>query len=169
MVGELVDFLLIIDFIASFSLFALFQFQSLNDVFRCFICMQKLQNAHLCPHCSKLCCHLCISRWLKQQAHCPHCRTALHDSELVNCRWLEDVAHEVESLQQICANVKTNDQCQTHCEKLSVYCWTCKSCICHQCALWGGLHSGHTFKQLGESQYGAITREMTPLIPSPFL
>lgn len=22
-------------------------------------------------------------------------------------------------------------------------------CICHQCALWGGTHSGHTFKQLG--------------------
>lgn len=21
-------------------------------------------------------------------------------------------------------------------------------CICHQCALWGGTHSGHTFKQL---------------------
>lgn len=133
-------------------------FQSLNDVFRCFICMEKLQEAHLCPHCSKLCCYVCISRWLNEQRRqCPHCRAPLHVNELVNCRWFEEVAIQVESLQQICANIKANgltqnenDQCSTHSEKLSVYCWTCKCCICHQCALWGGTHSGHTFKQLGK-------------------
>ncbi len=31
-----------------------------------------------------------------------------------------------------------------------MYCWTCRQCICHQCALWGGTHSGHTFKPLEE-------------------
>lgn len=36
-------------------------------MFRCFICMEKLQEAHLCPHCSKLCCYVCISRWLNEQ------------------------------------------------------------------------------------------------------
>lgn len=120
--------------------------------------MEKLQEAHLCPHCSKLCCYLCISRWLNEQRRqCPHCRAPLNVQELVNCRWLEEVALQVESLQQICANVKANglaqgenDQCGTHNEKLSVYCGTCKCCICHQCALWGGTHSGHTFKQLGK-------------------
>lgn len=39
-------------------------------------------------------------------------------------------------------------RCEPHQEKLSVYCWTCSICICHQCALWGGTHSGHTFKPL---------------------
>lgn len=34
--------------------------QSLAEVFRCFICMEKLRDARLCPHCSKLCCFLCI-------------------------------------------------------------------------------------------------------------
>ena len=29
-------------------------------------------------------------------------------------------------------------RCSEHQEKLTVYCWTCKECICHQCALWGG-------------------------------
>jgi len=32
-------------------------------------------------------------------------------------------------------------RCEEHQEKLSVYCWTCKRCICHQCALWGGMVS----------------------------
>ncbi|KOB77772.1 putative tripartite motif protein 37, partial [Operophtera brumata] len=40
--------------------------------------------------------------------------------------------------------------CSAHQEKLTVYCWTCRRCICHQCALWGGTHSGHTFKPLEE-------------------
>ena len=31
------------------------------------------------------------------------------------------------------------DRCTAHSEKLSVYCWTCRQCICHQCALWGGM------------------------------
>ena len=42
------------------------------------------------------------------------------------------------------------DKCELHEEKLSVFCWTCRKCICHQCALWGGTHSGHTFKPLDE-------------------
>lgn len=66
--------------------------ESLADVFRCFICMEKLRNAHLCPHCSKLCCYQCIRRWLtEQRSQCPHCRASLHIHELVNCRWVEEV------------------------------------------------------------------------------
>ena len=29
-------------------------------------------------------------------------------------------------------------RCKEHNEKLSVFCCTCKICICHQCALWAG-------------------------------
>ena len=68
--------------------------ESLSDVFRCFICMERLRNAHLCPHCSKLCCYLCIRRWLtEQRSQCPHCRASLHIHELVNCRWVEEVRY----------------------------------------------------------------------------
>lgn len=130
--------------------------ETINDVFRCFICMEKLKDAHLCPSCSKLCCFQCISRWLNERPHCPqcpYCRATLHVSDLVNCRWYEEVASHIENLQQICQNVKISnstrrdkDQCATHKEKLSVFCWTCMKCICASCALWK--HSGHTFKQL---------------------
>ncbi|XP_024897588.1 E3 ubiquitin-protein ligase TRIM37 isoform X5 [Pteropus alecto] len=34
--------------------------ESIAEVFRCFICMEKLRDARLCPHCSKLCCFSCI-------------------------------------------------------------------------------------------------------------
>ncbi|CAG9863911.1 unnamed protein product [Phyllotreta striolata] len=128
---------------------------AISEVFRCFICMEKLRDAHLCPHCSKLCCYVCIRRWLiEQRSQCPHCRASLHLHELVNCRWVEEVTQQLDCLQSLTGLCKQNeserDKCSTHLEKLSVYCWTCKCCICHQCALWGGTHSGHTFKPLNE-------------------
>ncbi|XP_069365508.1 uncharacterized protein [Maniola hyperantus] len=128
--------------------------ETLAEVFRCFICMEKLVDAHLCPHCSKLCCYACVRRWLtEQRSQCPHCRAALHLHELVNCRWVEEVTQQIESMQQTnsaCQRDNFRDRCPTHQEKLTVYCWTCRRCICHQCALWGGMHSGHTFKPLEE-------------------
>ncbi|XP_052737802.1 uncharacterized protein LOC112048434 isoform X2 [Bicyclus anynana] len=128
--------------------------ETLAEVFRCFICMEKLVDAHLCPHCSKLCCYACVRRWLtEQRSQCPHCRAALHLHELVNCRWVEEVTQQIETMQQtnsLCLRENFRDRCPTHQEKLTVYCWTCRRCICHQCALWGGTHSGHNFKPLEE-------------------
>ena len=62
--------------------------------------MDKLRDARLCPHCSKLCCFACIHRWLvEQRSQCPHCRLPLRPHELVNCRWVGDVTQQLESLQ----------------------------------------------------------------------
>ncbi|XP_012275066.1 uncharacterized protein LOC105696857 isoform X2 [Orussus abietinus] len=154
--------------------------ETLAEVFRCFICMEKLQDAHLCPHCSKLCCYVCIRRWLtEQRSQCPHCRASLHLHELVNCRWVEEVTQQLDTLQAVgVSNSRqddsTRDRCTVHHEKLSVYCWTCRRCICHQCALWGGTHSGHTFKPLEEvydqhvsqikTEVGQLKRRLMELI-----
>lgn len=55
------------------------------------------------------------------------------------------------SLNRTRNNKDDKDKCEVHkLEKLSVYCWTCFNCICHQCALFNGTHSGHTFKPLDE-------------------
>ncbi|CAB0041590.1 unnamed protein product [Trichogramma brassicae] len=75
---------------------------TLTEVFRCFICMEKLRDAHLCPHCSKLCCYVCIRRWItEQRSQCPHCRAPLHLNDLVNCRWVEEVTQQLDTLQFI--------------------------------------------------------------------
>ncbi|XP_063620639.1 E3 ubiquitin-protein ligase TRIM37-like [Cydia splendana] len=77
--------------------------ETLAEVFRCFICMDKLVDAHLCPHCSKLFCYACVRRWLtakRSRSQCPHCRASLHLHELVNCRWIEEVTQQIETMQQ---------------------------------------------------------------------
>jgi hypothetical protein len=131
--------------------------------------MEKLKNARLCPHCSKLCCYACIHRWLTQQrSQCPHCRAPLLLNELVNCRWAEEVTQRLDTLQQCSisnskrsksqleldvntgANDSKDNKCEIHKgEKISVYCVVCKKCICHQCALFG-VHASHSFRQLDE-------------------
>ncbi|XP_070573024.1 E3 ubiquitin-protein ligase TRIM37-like isoform X2 [Ptychodera flava] len=139
--------------------------ESLAEVFRCFICMEKLRDARLCPHCSKLCCFMCVRRWLtEQRSQCPHCRAPLQLHELVNCRWAEDVTNQLDTLQlggplTSRPDEIEKDKCEVHQEKLSVYCWTCRKCICHQCALWGGMqHSGHSFKPLEEVYEQHVTQ-----------
>lgn len=148
--------------------------------------MEKLRNARLCPHCSKLCCNECITRWLtEQRSQCPHCRASLQLAELVNCRWAEEITQRLDSLQQstslltslrssqrslggsssganttdkeallAAAQAVANEKdlkCETHKqEKLTVYCLTCNKCICHQCALFAGVHTSHQFKPLDE-------------------
>lgn len=136
--------------------------ESLSEVFRCFICMEKLRDARLCPHCSKLCCYTCIRRWLTEtRMQCPHCRAPLHINELVNCRWAEEVTQQLDLLQHTVPLKSSDDldKCPEHKEKISVYCITCKQCICHQCALWGGKHSGHTFKPI-DSEYDEHMRKV---------
>jgi hypothetical protein len=84
--------------------------ETLAEVFRCFICMEKLRDAHLCPHCSKLCCYVCIRRWLtEQRSQCPHCRASLHLHELVNCRWVEEVTQQLDTLQAVNLNNNRSD------------------------------------------------------------
>lgn len=91
-----------IQFILTVTQYKYAYFQTLAEVFRCFICMEKLRDAHLCPHCSKLCCYTCIRRWLtEQRSQCPHCRAALHLHELVNCRWVEEVTQQLDTLQAV--------------------------------------------------------------------
>lgn len=49
-----------------------------DEIFKCFICFGKIQDAVLCPKCSKFCCKDCMTRWLNEQRQqCPHCRAHL--------------------------------------------------------------------------------------------
>lgn len=71
----------------------------LDEIFRCFICFARVKNAQMCPNCSKLCCGGCIRRWLtEQKAQCPHCRSSLRVSQLVNCRFVGEITNALDSL-----------------------------------------------------------------------
>ena len=73
--------------------------------------------------------------------HCPvQCtsyfpRASLHIHELVNCRWVEEVTQQLDTLKEHGVRgerelggegERGQDQCEVHNEKMSVYCWTCR-------------------------------------------
>lgn len=133
-----------------------------DDIFKCTICLIKLQDPHLCPRCSKLYCYGCISEWLlsesEQHMNCPNCKLDLQLDKLVKVRWFE----EVERLQRDClepkpttsgaakniANVGKKDPCPKHLKVINFYCCTCKECVCDECATADEHHLDHTFKSL---------------------
>ncbi|KAI6656409.1 E3 ubiquitin-protein ligase TRIM37 [Oopsacas minuta] len=122
---------------------------NLEEVFCCYICLERLQDTRLCPKCSKMCCFQCIRRWLiEQKPSCPHCRSSLLLHELVKCRWVDDLLPRLENHSK--KEALARDKCPTHSEQLSVYCITCGVCVCHQCALWAGEHTEHKFQPVTE-------------------
>ncbi|XP_026683834.1 E3 ubiquitin-protein ligase TRIM37-like [Diaphorina citri] len=148
----------------------------------------------------------------KLSSQCPHCRASLHMTDLVNCRWMEEVTQHLDNLQinsdvaasvaagssrnqqdrlvysaplnvnglawrlkvypagngivrgtylsvflELTAGLPETSKCDTHQEKLSVYCRSCERCICPRCALFGG-HSGHSFKPIEEVYESHVQR-----------
>ena len=64
----------------------------MGEFFSCFICFGTIQNAVMCPHCSKLGCQSCLRKWLEEtRPQCPHCRVGLRANQLVPCRFFADV------------------------------------------------------------------------------
>ncbi|CDS37296.1 E3 ubiquitin protein ligase TRIM37 [Echinococcus multilocularis] len=147
--------------------------EALADVFKCFICMEQLDNARMCPHCSKLCCFECICKWITEnKAQCPHCRRTLYTHALINCRWADDVIQQLDRLKNADENLtlktpdSNTDLCESHSERLTVYCTTCDRVICHRCALFDGRHGQHTFRPLDDvyqEHVDAIKSEMDKL------
>merc|ERR1719369_1156143 len=74
-----------------------------------------LKNAHLCPHCSKMCCYMCIRRWLTEQRfQCPHCIAPLPIRDLVHLRWVEKVTQQLD-------NLKVENDAKN--EEIDFLCW----------------------------------------------
>ena len=119
----------------------------LDEILKCVICYDKLIDAKMCPFCSKLCCKMCIHRWLlENRSQCPHCRSGLRLDQLVTCRFLNDITQALENLSVTKAEI--SEKCATHGCALNYYCVNCTSAICSDCAMFSSEHKGHEFQHL---------------------
>lgn len=120
---------------------------NLDEFLNCYICFNKVLNAVMCPFCSKLCCSDCIIKWLTQRQQCPHCRSSLRVSQLVNCRFVADISAAIDKIK-----LKQNEEekCPTHNQPLIYFCNTCNNAICSDCAMFGNTHKDHQFQHLSK-------------------
>lgn len=145
----------------------------LEELFSCFICFGTIQNAVMCPNCSKLACSSCLRKWLEEtRAQCPHCRATLRPNQTVNCRFIADIMHTLQS-QENQASARRKEKCPQHGTQLSYFCKTCKRPICSDCAMFGDQHKNHKFEKLDDvytrhvslikGEAGALSRRLRDL------
>ncbi|KNE66033.1 hypothetical protein AMAG_10305 [Allomyces macrogynus ATCC 38327] len=104
----------------------------------------------MCPNCSKMACETCLKKWLtEQKRECPHCRTHLFVSQLVQCRFVDDLQQQLkEMIVAPGVAVESVDVCAAHHAPLHYYCVTCADAICSDCAMFDERHRGHAFQRL---------------------
>lgn len=123
--------------------------ESIEEIFRCPICLGRVKNAQMCPTCSKMCCGNCIKRWLtEQRSQCPHCRSPLHVTQLINCRFAAEISTELDRLKSSSTKIKQEELCPDHNAPLYYFCTMCHQAICSDCAMFDIQHKGHQFEHL---------------------
>lgn len=95
---------------------------NLQEILRCFICFGRVQEPHLCPQCSKMCCRACITKWLERKPQCPYCRAQLTAQQLVNCRFMDDVYSALERLETESKKQTEAETCSEHQAPLQYFC-----------------------------------------------
>lgn len=140
----------------------------LNELLRCFICFDIVNNPTLCPHCSKICCRICIEQWLITKSNCPHCRNILYNNQLINARFFNDIKSIINKIQT--SNKKDNNniynqqsQSQSYCTihhtiQLTYYCHTCQHSICSDCVVIDNTHVNHNIVKLIEIYNQYVTQ-----------
>jgi hypothetical protein len=65
----------------------------MTEITNCNICYETVQDAVLCPKCSKPFCRECIVSWLNSRHNtCPFCRTIVSGIDaFVRCFWMQDL------------------------------------------------------------------------------
>ncbi|KAJ3371194.1 hypothetical protein GGF31_003617 [Allomyces arbusculus] len=122
---------------------------AVEDLLRCFICLGQLNKAVMCPNCSKMACEGCLKKWItEQKRECPHCRTHLFVSQLVQCRFVDDLQQQLKEMIEAPNAVESVDVCSAHHAPLHYYCVTCSDAICSDCAMFDERHRGHAFQHL---------------------
>ncbi|PRP86343.1 hypothetical protein PROFUN_05484 [Planoprotostelium fungivorum] len=137
--------------------------ETIEDILRCLICLDRVKNAQMCPSCSKICCDRCIRKWITQQKpQCPHCRNTLFEEQLIPCRFFENVSLQLDRLSKKSVKekryVSKEDECHLHGAPMSYYCQEDRAAICSDCAIFDKVHHGHTFKQLKEVYQSHVQR-----------
>ena len=124
--------------------------KNINDIFKWLIWFNKIsKDAMLCPYCSKLWWHSCISKWLlERKSEWPHCRNSLTTRQLVNWRFVSDISDAINDLNDVGGLEVNEENCEEHNTELKYFCKTCNTPICSDWAMFGTKHKDHKFEKL---------------------
>lgn len=84
----------------------------MTEITNCNICYETVQDAVLCPKCSKPFCKEHIANWLNSgHNNCPVCRTFVREVDaFVRCYWMQDLLPVFEQLKEHLAQQRQQHQ-----------------------------------------------------------
>ena len=77
------------------------EYRCLVEILTCPVCSDLVNEAHICPNCSKFYCLGCINRQLRIEEKCINCNCFLNVEMLSNCQKLcSDLTETLEKVKQ---------------------------------------------------------------------
>ena len=139
---------------------------NIEDIIKCYICLEKIKDACMCPYCQKLTCEKCIQKWLVEKKNqCPNCRSPLRFSQIIKVSFMTELAIFIDKMN---INKKTEqlETCQKHKIKFLYYCNECNLPLCSDCYMFENEHKNHKIKKINDvynEHYNLIKNEIEDL------
>ena len=122
-----------------------------KDIFKCYICYNKVINPRMCKHCKKLTCEKCIENWLKTKEMCGFCRNHIKFEDTVSVPLNNDIIsffieqvendknydyrmsiYEYDEKENYFSD-RNKDKCKEHNNIYEYFCVQCNKKYCSKC------------------------------------
>ena len=136
--------------------------EQIRDSLKCYICLSKVTKPKMCNFCKKICCEVCINKWLENKSYCGMCKHPITAQDMITLPFLDDMSQffinnidnkehkskknqinndldlitEVNENSLILDNNENNDVCPLHKYKFEYYCIQCTNYYCSQCFIF---------------------------------
>ena len=133
--------------------------EQIRDSLKCYICLSKVTKPKMCNFCKKICCEVCINKWLENKSFCGMCKHPITAQDMINLPFLDDMSQffinnidnkehkskkeeinndlntiaELIENSLILDNNENNNICPKHKYKFEYYCIQCTNYYCSQC------------------------------------
>ncbi|MCQ2819007.1 MAG: hypothetical protein MJ252_17220 [archaeon] len=126
--------------------------QVLPTQLKCYICFEKIKEAHICPTCKNVACGPCIVRWIEQHASCPACRSNLTEGNIIRVKCMDELITLFDNQNKTPAAEEIFDEVSFN---YLYICETCQKVIQPDELILDKKHEGHKLKAFKEL-YAAV-------------
>ena len=66
--------------------------EQIRDSLKCYICLSKVNKPKMCNYCKRICCEVCINKWLENHSFCGICKRHITAQDMIALPFLDDMS-----------------------------------------------------------------------------
>ena len=66
--------------------------EQIRDSLKCYICLSKVTKPKMCNFCKRICCEVCINKWLENHSFCGICKRHITAQDMITLPFLDDMS-----------------------------------------------------------------------------